>query len=60
MEAKDQQIQTETIETEDQHVQVGSMALQQGVYAHSSEWIGERFCRLHSASHVTYPAHLTF
>ena len=28
----DQQIQTEIIETEDQHVQVGSLAKQQGVY----------------------------
>ena len=31
VEVKDQQIQTETIETEDQQVQVGSMAL--GMYA---------------------------
>jgi len=33
VEVKDKQIQTETTETEDQHVQVGSTVLQQGAYA---------------------------
>ena len=33
VEVKDQQIQTETAETGDQHVQVGSVELQQGMYA---------------------------
>ena len=33
MEVEDQQIQTKTTETEDQHVQVGSTVLQQGTYA---------------------------
>jgi len=33
VEVKDQQIHTETIETKDQQVHVGSMALQQGMYA---------------------------
>ena len=32
MGVEDQQIQTETTETEDQHVQVGSTVLQQGIY----------------------------
>ena len=33
MEVKDQQIQTEVVETVEQHVQAGSTAQQQGVYA---------------------------